>query len=155
MKHQQPPRAPLIILVVAILLFGVSAVWFGVPQVRSAAEQGQLMRVRFQFAAFLEATEAYRETYGVLPEGTAAEIAAALAGNNPEGRVFLELTSDRTNELGQLIDPWGSPWEIWRVGEDRMEARSPGPNRRLGDHDDLLASQSAIPPQPSVASPLR
>jgi hypothetical protein len=137
------PRAPLIILITAGLLFSVSAVWFGVPQIRFAIEQGQVMRARVQLAAFFEASNAYRDAFGNLPEGTASEIIAALGGENPGGTVFLEVMSDRIDAAGQMTDPWDTPWEIWRIGEDRLEARSAGPNRRFGDHDDLIASRAA------------
>lgn len=144
------PRAPLLILITAGLLFSVSAVWFGVPQIRFAIEQGQVMRARAQLAAFFEASIAYRDAFGALPEGTASEILAALGGENPEDQVFLEVFSDRIDGKEQITDPWGTPWEIWRIGEDRLEARSAGPNRRFGDHDDLIASRAVDSMQPSI-----
>lgn len=144
------PRAPLIILITAGLLFSVSAVWFGVPQIRFAIEQGQVMRARAQLAAFFEASNAYRDAFGTLPEGTASEIIAALGGKNPEDRVFLEIMSDRIDAKRQMTDPWGTPWEIWRIDEDRLEARSAGPNRRFGDHDDLIASRAVDSMQPTI-----
>jgi type II secretory pathway pseudopilin PulG len=144
-KSHRPPRAPLIILVVAMILFVISAIWFGLPQVRFAAEQGRVTRAQMQLWSFLEATEEYRNAFGELPGGSASEIAGALLGDNPENRTFLSVTSEGTNELGQLVDPWGTAWEIWQAGEDRLEARSAGPNQRFGDHDDLIASRSAPP----------
>jgi type II secretory pathway pseudopilin PulG len=141
-ESTRPPRAPLMILVVAMLLFLMSAIWFGIPQVRFAAEQGQVTRAQMQLGAFLEATEEYRRTFGELPDGTPAEVAAALLGENSGRQVFLQVTTEGTNALGQLVDPWGTAWEIWQVSEDRLEARSAGPNRRYGDHDDLIASRA-------------
>jgi hypothetical protein len=149
----KPPRAPLIILIAAVVVFGLSAVWFGAPQIRFAAEQGQVMRARVQLAAFLNATDRYQDAFGALPAGTASEITAALVGDNPEERVFLEVPAGGTNAQGQLIDPWGTPWEIWRISEDRIEARSAGPNRRFGDHDDLIASRAVGLRSPGMSPP--
>jgi hypothetical protein len=143
-----------IILIGAVLLFGMSALWFGLPEVRFAAEQGRVARAQRQLASFMEAVEAYRVAYGTEPGETAKEITASLLGENVEGGIFLEISVDQTNAQGELMDPWGTAWEIWRVGEDRIEARSAGPNRRFGDHDDLIASRAAgLMPSRAVSSP--
>jgi hypothetical protein len=149
----KPPRAPLIILISAVVVFAVTSVWFGLPEVRFAAEQGRVSRARMHLASFLHATEAYRTTFGSLPEGTPAEIAASLLGANPESKVFLEVTADRTNAQGAFVDPWGTAWEIWKAGENRLDARSAGPNRRFGDHDDLVASRAVASQPPASPSP--
>jgi type II secretory pathway pseudopilin PulG len=132
----------LVLVMVAVLLFGVSVVWFGIPQVRFAAEQGKVSRVRAQLLAIVEAGEAYRAEYGSVPQGGATAVLSALRGSNEKERVFLELPAGMTNERGEVVDVWGTPVEIWTTGSQRVEARSAGPNRRFGDHDDLVSSQA-------------
>jgi hypothetical protein len=149
--HAHRPRAPIVILLGALVLLLVSAVAFGLPQVRRAAELGRVARARSQLAAFAAACEAYRVAFGNLPAGPPASVVGSLTGSNARRQVFLDLKPGMTDGAGALIDPWGTPWEFTYAGSRKLEARVAGPNRRFGDDDDLSSTAAWV----AAPAPLR
>ena len=80
----------------------------------------------------------YRSALGENPVGTNAEITSALLGNNrkqakvplPEGATL--------NGLGELCDPWGTPYFFHQQSATRMEIRSSGPDHKMWTADDVM-----------------
>lgn len=44
---------------------------------------------------------------------------------------------------GQLIDRWGTPWQVHPLSADVIQLRSAGPDRKLYTADDLVTPQSS------------
>ena len=59
-----------------------------------------------------QALKQYHVEYRAMPPGNHAGILAALRGNNPRRIVFFETLPEKFNTRGQLIDPWGTPYQI-------------------------------------------
>ena len=79
----------------------------------------------------------YRTAVGGNPVGTNAEITGALLGNNI-GQVKVALPDGTTvNGLGEMCDPWGTPYFFHQLSATRMEIRSAGPDRRMWTEDDV------------------
>jgi hypothetical protein len=72
-----------------------------------------------------------------LPLGANEEITAALMGKNKVQLVFLKRPCKAVNELGQMIDRWGTPLFFHAEAKDRMEIRSAGPDQEMWTADDL------------------
>lgn len=72
------------------------------------------------------------------PVGNNAEITAALNGDNPGGVHFLDPSSTRLNDKGELIDEWGTPYFFHQLSGTDMEIHSAGPDRIMGNSDDLV-----------------
>jgi hypothetical protein len=105
--------------------------------------------------------DAYLEEYEQLPTGTNEEIFARLRGDNPRRIVFLDCAPEILNDAGELVDPWGRPFQIL-LDEKAHKARikSAGADglfnaggRRGDDYDsardvigDLLAGGAADAP---------
>ena len=80
----------------------------------------------------------FRANLGGNPVGTNAEITAALLGDNPK-QLKLELPAGSSlNQLGELCDPWGSPWFLHQLSASRMEIRSAGADLTLFSQDDFV-----------------
>ena len=122
---------PIMFLLGGLVILLTSAVLFGVPQVRRAAQIGAAARARLQMEQWARAADVYRRTHGALPAGDSRAVLETLR-HDDESRRFLP-GPERT-EI-QMLDPWGTPWRI-HDGE-RVEIRSAGPNRRFGDEDDF------------------
>jgi hypothetical protein len=45
--------------------------------------------------------------------------------------------SFKTNLLGEVIDPWGTPYQINFLGKTNFVVRSAGKNQKFGDKDDV------------------
>ncbi len=80
----------------------------------------------------------YRALTGENPVGTNAEIMKAIMGGNPKGAQLGPPEGQPLNENGELIDRWGTPYFFHQLGKDLMEIHSAGPDRRMGNADDLV-----------------
>jgi general secretion pathway protein G len=99
------------------------------------------------FSAFQAAMDAKRQT-ARLSASALRRAAAVWRLNHPDDEcpTFARLRADKVvDREASPADPWGSPYLI-RCGDDDVTALSPGPDRRLGTPDDIIA-----PPETSVA----
>lgn len=81
----------------------------------------------------------YHDRFGENPVGDNAEITAALLGKNPKQVAFItEESGLRTNDRGELLDGWGTPFFFHQVSSKEMEIRSAGEDRKLWTFDDLV-----------------
>jgi hypothetical protein len=82
----------------------------------------------------------HRNLTGENPVGTNAEIMKAIMGGNPKGAQLGPPEGQTLNEHGELIDRWGTPYFFHQLTRDLMEIHSAGPDRRMGNEDDLIAN---------------
>lgn len=86
----------------------------------------------------------YHNEFAIAPTGTASQILSQLIGNNERRIVFLQTGSETTNRVGELCDPWGTPFQISidrtnPVTRDDIAIRSAGPDRKFDTRDDVSA----------------
>jgi hypothetical protein len=93
-----------------------------------------LSRTKMDIASIRAAAQQFETVYGRLPIGTNALLFHALFGGNPQKTVFLE---GRTNNTGELLDPWGTPYRI-EIGETNFLISSAGKDGKWGDKDDYI-----------------
>ena len=124
---------PIAVLVVGFTILVGSAVLFGLPQVRRAAQIGAAGRARLQMEQWARAAEAYHEAHGALPAGDSDAVLETLRADPASRQAFSDLGPAERG--GPLVDSWGTPWRV--VDGSGIEVRSAGPNRRFGDEDDL------------------
>ena len=79
----------------------------------------------------------YYQAYKEYPQGNAKEVAAALLGQVPGRKAFLEWNQRRIDPNGELLDPWGTPYFI-QINGEKIELRSAGPDRLLWNADDQV-----------------
>ncbi len=85
------------------------------------------------------AIKLYGSMFGGNPVGSNAEITRSLNGENPRQARFLKAEEGlRTNEKGELIDPWGTPYFFHQLSGSQMEIRSAGPDKIMWTADDLV-----------------
>ncbi len=81
----------------------------------------------------------YHDRFGENPVGENSEITAALMGKNPKQVSFItEESGLRTNDKGELLDGWGTPFFFHQVSSKEMEIRSAGEDRKLWTFDDQV-----------------
>jgi hypothetical protein len=81
----------------------------------------------------------YSSRFGGNPVGNNREITAALNGGNPGQTMFVNSEDGlRTNERGELIDNWGTPFFFHQISGTLMEIHSAGPDRKMWTPDDLV-----------------
>ena len=80
----------------------------------------------------------YRSALGENPVGTNAEITSSLLGNNRKQAKVPLPDGATVNGLGELCDPWGTPYFFHQQSGTRMEIRSAGPDHKMWTADDVL-----------------
>jgi hypothetical protein len=80
----------------------------------------------------------YHAAFGENPVGTNPEITAALKGKNPKQINFVEDSSLRVNDKGEMVDGYGTPFFFHQISGQEMEIRSAGKDRILWTPDDLV-----------------
>ena len=81
----------------------------------------------------------YGATFGENPVGNNAEITAALAGKNPKQINFIrDVAGLRVNEIGELVDAYGTPFFFHQLSAKVMEIHSAGEDRKMWTFDDLV-----------------
>lgn len=79
---------------------------------RPARDEAKQEAVVLQVHRLLEAFAAYRNEFGAFPTGTPAGIIRELRGENTKQRVFFESPPESLNANGELLDPWGNPYQM-------------------------------------------
>lgn len=94
-------------------------------------------RARHDVKELLLGLRAYEMEFGKRPDGSLAQICAALRGQNPAQEAVVE--SYQINGAGEFVDPWGTPYQI--DVKKQVRVLSFGPNRidDQGEGDDILA----------------
>lgn len=81
------------------------------------------------------------------PLGFNEDLARALS--DPENLGPSALPADHPAiRAGQLIDRWGTPWQIHPLASNLIQLRSAGPDRRLYTQDDLVFPTKSPVPAP-------
>ena len=131
-------RASLIcILVVLILILALSSL---LP--RWGHRERGVPVVMIEMRSLIRALQYYEAEYDRYPSGSSSEMLQALWGKNPKKKVFLSIPERSTNETGEFVDPWGTPYRIIFESTNRVTIRSAGKNRIFGDNDDVTISKS-------------
>ena len=110
------------------------------PSATAAAPRagGSLAELRDEIETIQFALRDYRSAVGENPIGNNAEITKALLGDNPK-QVKIPL-SPRTsvNANGEMCDRSGRPYFFHQLFGKQMEIHSAGPDRGMGNSDDLV-----------------
>lgn len=85
----------------------------------------------------------YEVEYGTLPPANDnAGLIKALTGDNPRSIKFEVFDPTQLNAEGELLDPWGTPFQVSIDAEPRIHINSAGPDRRFGTKDDIRFDDS-------------
>ena len=93
---------------------------------------------RIEIRSIASALKTNQAVFRSYPTGDAVLISKALRGDNPRKMVLLEARSNGISIKGELLDLWGTPYEIGIVGQTNLVIRSAGPNKKFGDADDII-----------------
>ena len=86
-------------------------------------------RARREIARINAALEAYRTATGAYPVGNNFVIVRALTGERDGGPAYISLSATQRNERGEMLDPWGTPYEITiNPMTGALRIRSAGPD---------------------------
>lgn len=81
----------------------------------------------------------YASEFGGNPVGTNREITRALNGGNRKQIIFIQPGDGlRINEMGELVDSWGTPFFFHQLSGTEMEIHSAGPDRIMWTPDDIV-----------------
>lgn len=97
-------------------------------------------KVKIEMHAFAQALKMYHVEYDCFPSGNSSGILQTLLGSNPRKTIFINIPARSTNNAGQFVDPWGTPYEIAFESTNRVTIRSVGNNKTFGDKDDVTMS---------------
>lgn len=78
----------------------------------------------------------YHRLFGAYPTGNNVALSKALAGENPKKIVLLAFK--HIGKGGEMLDPWGNPYDIQVTEDGRLRIHSAGSNLTMGDADDIL-----------------
>jgi hypothetical protein len=97
--------------------------------------------VRRDLDALRGAIAAYHGAMGECPSGEdSAAICRALMGLNPRAIAFFPADHPRVDAEGHILDAWGTPFHLHPVSRKRVDIRSAGPDRIMGNGDDWLVA---------------
>lgn len=129
-KTKSKSKSWIYILVGIMVLIG--ALWMPLiqPMLRKSKAENDVAELAL-------ALKAYEGSFGGVPQGTIADICAALRGNNPHHDAIVEAYEMNTNH--EFIDPWGTAYRL--QPEARLRVYSFGPNKtdEQGKGDDIAA----------------
>ena len=80
----------------------------------------------------------YKEDYGQNLTGDNRRVYRAFLGDNPRGIIYMEFKKDDAPLDDQIVDAWGTPYEM--LGDDKgiTVIRSAGKDKKLGTPDDVV-----------------
>lgn len=97
----------------------------------------KISNCKMEMAGLVGAIVQYHVEYGSFPTGGLVQIERALLGENLRKIPFLCTKTRSPNANRELVDAWGTPYQIRFLSNDQVVVRSAGKNRVFGDSDDL------------------
>jgi type II secretory pathway pseudopilin PulG len=80
----------------------------------------------------------YQNEFGSYPTGDCAQVLKKLFGDNPKKIEFLRPPNTFTNQIGEFLDPWGTPYAINFLSTNSFVISSAGKDKIFGDKDDII-----------------
>jgi hypothetical protein len=114
-------------------------------ELRTAIKQGlnlkmikeeRVSNVTMQLNTFVVAVRQYHQMLGEYPKGSNAEIVRELTGENPKKMIFVEWPPKQLSSSGELLDPWGTPFQMSIGADGAINIRSAGKDRMFWTADD-------------------
>jgi len=85
----------------------------------------------------------YLLVFHQFPTNDNAFVAKSLTGDNGQQVTFLNLGPTSTNQNGQLIDIWSTPYKFTFHSTNSFTITSAGEDRTFGDGDDVLFNSAS------------
>lgn len=129
-------KQSVIIVVGGFILLWICLYLFVFPHLAGGGPE-KIPRSRLDEEALNSALKNYQSVYAVYPTGESSNVVRILTGDNPQRIVFLNFrrTSEHPNEM---VDPWGTPYQIKFLQQTNFIIRSSGKNKVSGDKDDIV-----------------
>jgi len=122
----------IIALLVAMLLPAKT----GLPRNKNVRCRVLLMRLQAEI-------NNYQNEFGSYPTGDCAQVFKKLFRENPKKIEFLRPPNTFTNQAGEFLDPWGTPYAINFLSTNSFVISSAGPNKKIGDADDIIFNSAS------------
>jgi hypothetical protein len=103
-----------------------------------AAERTKADTTRLEESALANAIDQYAIVFQKYPAGDNAALTKNLTGDNPQQLTLLTLARSSTNQDGQLVDIWSTPYKFAFFSTNRFTITSAGDNRAFGDTNDIV-----------------
>jgi hypothetical protein len=129
-------------LIVSLLLLLVVGMFvFSILNYRTDRDYAS-KRTKVEEVKLATALERYFYTYGTFPTGNVGFIERILSGEdlngeNPKKEVFLA-HKPSIEHLNEMVDSWGTPFQIGFSQTTNPIIHSAGPNKKFGDQDDII-----------------
>jgi hypothetical protein len=108
--------------------------------------RGKTATTHLEERQLADAIASYASVFQSYPTGENAAVIRILAGENPQHVKFLNLETNSTNQAGQFVDLWNTPYKISFNSTNSFSIISAGENRLFGDADDIVFDSSSNPP---------
>jgi hypothetical protein len=89
-------------------------------------------------AELARALNHYETVFQQFPTNNNAALVKQMTGENPQQLLFINLSATSTNQDGQLIDIWNTPYKFMFNSTNSFTITSAGENRTFGDTDDVI-----------------
>jgi hypothetical protein len=122
------------LLLIGLYLFSP---WFGGPA-RNKTQTTQL-----EEAELAKAISHYQALFQQFPTNDNAGLVKSMTGDNTKQLTFLNLGTTSTNEAGQLIDIWSTPYKFAFNSTNSFTITSAGENHTFGDADDVVFNSAS------------
>ncbi len=100
--------------------------------------RGKAETTRLEETALANAIAQYAVVFHKYPADDNAALTKNLTGGNSQQLTLLVLVESSTNQNGQLIDIWGTPYKFTFISTNKFSIISAGDNRAFGDSDDII-----------------
>jgi hypothetical protein len=104
----------------------------------STAARSKADTTRLEEAELANAIARYALVFQQYPTNDNAGLTKTLTGDNPQQLLFLDLVAASTNQNGQLVDIWSTPYKFAFNSTNSFTITSAGENRAFSDTDDIV-----------------
>lgn len=122
--------ACVLVAAAAIVLWLGNGVQHGMPNTSEAHNEELVM-------ALATAAEGYMTDNGPFPKNLDNHTFWSDLSGADSGKVYMSFKTSQMNDMGEIIDPWGTPYRIWYISDKEVGMTSAGPDKTFGTADDI------------------
>jgi hypothetical protein len=133
------PRMKLGKTIIVLGVIGFGLILFGLLLTpRSGPPRSKIIRCKVNVMMLHAGIINYQNEFGSYPTGDCAQVLKKLFGDNPKKIEFLRPQNTFTNQAGEFLDPWGTPYAINFLSTNSFVISSAGKDKIFGDKDDII-----------------